>query len=362
MKRTPLYEAHKRAGAKFVDFGGWEMPVSYTGVLDEHRCVRSAAGLFDVSHMGEIVVKGPDAEEFLNFVTTNDVRMLVNGKAQYTIACYEDGGCVDDLIIYRRHHDDFLLCVNASNTEKDFDWFEKQSSGFNVTLSNESSNFAQIALQGPKSDSILQPLVKTDLGKLGSFHFLYEKVGSVEVLIARTGYTGDGGFELYLPSASAEEIWELLMSKGRPKGLKPCGLGARDTLRLEMAYPLYGHELGKDITPIEAGLKWVVKLNKGDFLGKARIQGQLERGTERKLVGLVMEERGIPREGYPLVDGAGKAVGKVTSGTMSPSLEKPIALGFLPPSLAEPGSEVFVEIRGKSAKAKVVQTPFIKKH
>jgi aminomethyltransferase len=360
LKKTPLFEGHKIAGARFAPFAGWEMPISYTGVIEEHNCVRAAAGIFDVSHMGEIFVRGKDAEKYLNFVVTNDVSRLKDNKALYTVSCYKDGGTVDDLIIYRFSDLEYLLCVNAGNIEKDFNWFIENSENFDVTVTNESERFAQIALQGPKSDEILQPLTTVDLASLASFQFKKEKVDSKEMIIARTGYTGERGVELYLAPNDALDTWNILLEKGEPFGLKPVGLGARDTLRLEMGYPLYGHELSKGITPIEANLGWIVKPNKGEFIGSEPLKKEIENGTNRLLIGLEMKERGIPREGYPVLDVNKSKIGVVTSGTMSPSLNQGIALALIEPKFSKVDSDIMVEIRGKSVKAKVVKTPFYK--
>ncbi|OGQ36626.1 MAG: glycine cleavage system protein T [Deltaproteobacteria bacterium RIFCSPHIGHO2_12_FULL_43_9] len=360
LKRTPLFEAHKEGGARLVPFAGWEMPVSYSGVMDEHLTVRKSAGLFDVSHMGEILIRGEEAERCLNFLLTNDVSRLTDKKALYTVSCYKDGGSVDDLIVYKVSKSEYLLCVNASNVEKDFEWFKENSRNFNVAITNESDNFAQIALQGPKSDEILQPLTNIDLASLTSFYFNYGKIGSCEAMIARTGYTGERGVELYLAPKDAIYVWHLLLEKGGALGIKPIGLGARDTLRLEMAYPLYGHELSKTISPIEANLGWVVKLKKGSFIGSDTLREQVEKGTKRGLIGLEMIEKGIPREGYPILDSNGKKIGAVTSGTFSPSLNIGIALALVDSRFKDVGTEISVEIRGKSAKARVVQTPFYK--
>lgn len=360
LKRTPLFEAHREGDAKLVPFAGWEMPISYSGVIDEHLTVRKSAGLFDVSHMGEILVRGVDSERCLNFLFTNNISRLTDKKALYTISCYKDGGCVDDLIVYKISKSEYLLCVNASNIEKDFEWFKENAKGFNVTITNESDNFAQIALQGPKSDEILQPLTNIDLASLTSFHFNYGKIGTAEAIIARTGYTGERGVELYLSTKDAVPVWHLLLEHGGALGLKPVGLGARDTLRLEMAYPLYGHELSKTISPIEANLGWVVKPEKGDFIGAESLRRQVEKGPQRRLIGLEMTEKGVPREGYPILDSKGKKIGVVTSGTFSPSLNIGIALALVDSHCTIAGTEIFVEIRGKSAKAKVVQTPFYK--
>lgn len=360
LKRTPIFEAHKKANAKFAPFAGFEMPIYYSGVLDEHRTVRKAAGLFDVSHMGEIFVRGEESEKFLNSILTNDVTKLTDNKALYTVACFNDGGSVDDLIVYRISKSEYLICVNASNIEKDFNWFKENSSGFKTSITNESEKWAQIALQGPKSDEILQPLTNIDLASLGSFYFTRGRIDSTDLIIARTGYTGEKGVEIYLSPENALNVWNFLLEKGKPWGLKPIGLAARDTLRLEMGYLLYGHELSKSISPIEANLGWVVKIKKGKFQGSDVLMEQVEKGTKRRLIGLKMIEKGIPREGYPVLNLKGENIGSVTSGTLSPSLNIGIALAFVESNYFAPDTEILVEIRGKSVKAKVVRTPFYK--
>ena len=361
MKKTPLNQLHKDLGARMVEFGGWEMPVQYSGVIEEHLAVREAAGLFDVSHMGEIEVTGADALPFLQYLTTNNAARLVDGQVQYTALCYPDGGVVDDMTLYRRSADHFMFCVNAANTDKDFAWMEKvlaESGLTDVNLTNASDDYAQIALQGPKADQILAPLTDTDLAAISYYHFAMGEVAGVPMLISRTGYTGSGGFELYLPPASAENIWQRLTEVGKPHGLMPVGLGARDTLRLEKGLALYGHELSPEISPLEAGLGWIVKLDKGDFVGRDALLAQKENGVPRRWVGLRMIDRGIPREHYPVYAGE-RQVGVVTSGTMSPSLKVGIGLALVETPYAKLDGEVEVGVRGRRLKAKLVRTPFI---
>lgn len=361
MKKTPLNQLHKDLGARMVEFGGWEMPVQYSGVIEEHLAVREAAGLFDVSHMGEIEVTGANALPFLQYLATNNAARLVDGQVQYTALCYPDGGVVDDMTLYRRSADHFMFCVNAANTDKDFAWMEKvlaESGLTDVTLNNVSDDYAQIALQGPKADQILAPLTDTDLAAISYYHFAMGEVAGVPMLISRTGYTGSGGFELYLPPASAENIWRRLTEVGKPHGLLPVGLGARDTLRLEKGLALYGHELSPEISPLEAGLGWIVKLDKGDFVGRDALFAQKENGVPRRWVGLRMLDRGIPREHYPVYAGE-RQIGVVTSGTMSPSLKVGIGLALVETPYAKLDGEVEVGVRGRRLKAKLVRTPFI---
>lgn len=362
MQKTPLNQLHKELGARMVEFGGWEMPVQYSGVIEEHLAVRNAAGLFDVSHMGEIEVTGGNAMPFLQYLTTNNPERLVDGQVQYTALCYPDGGVVDDMTLYRVNADRFMFCVNAANTDKDFEWMQKvlTDSGFkDVTLTNVSDDYAQIALQGPKADQILAALTDTDLAAISYYHFAEGEVAGFPLLISRTGYTGSGGFELYLPPASAENIWRRLTEVGKPHGLVPVGLGARDTLRLEKGLALYGHELSPEISPLEAGLGWIVKPDKGDFVGREALLAQKNNGIPRRSVGLKMIDRGVPREQYPVYSGE-QQVGVLTSGTMSPSLKVGIGLALVEAPYAKLDSEVAVGVRGRRLKAELVRTPFIK--
>ena len=362
MKKTPLNQTHRELGARMVDFGGWDMPVQYSGVIDEHQAVREAAGLFDVSHMGEVEVSGANALAFIQKLTINDASKLVDGQVQYSAMCYPEGGVVDDVTLYRFNESRYLFCVNASNTDKDFAWMQQmlaESAITDVTLSNRSDEFAQIALQGPKAEAILSTLTDVALADLVYYHFCEGVVSGVEMIISRTGYTGEDGFELYLPASSAVEIWQELMAAGAPQGLLPIGLGARDTLRLEKGYALYGHELSSEISPLEAGLAWITKLDKDDFVGKAALVAQKANGVPRRRIGLVMQERGIPREGYPVFVGD-RQVGVVTSGTMSPSLKVGIALALVVPDAAKEDTELEVAIRNRRMGAKVTRPPFVK--
>jgi aminomethyltransferase len=356
MKRTPLYTAHRRARAKMVEFAGWEMPVQYAGVIEEHRAVRSRAGLFDVSHMGEIDIQGDDAVEFCQRISANDVSRMNVSQAQYNLLLNDQGGVVDDVIFYRLEPNHFLICVNASNSDKDFAWLQEHAAG-QIDIKNESARYAQLALQGPLAEKILRPLTSTKLGEIKSFYFALGDVASVHCLVARTGYTGENGFELYCNADDAEKLWTALLEAGAPEGLVPAGLGARDTLRLEKAYPLYGHELDDTTTPLEAGLEWVTKFSKPSFIGREVLVRQKEAGVKRKLVGLQLTEPGIARSEYSLFKN-GKSIGRVTSGTQSPTLGRAIALGYVPSEEAQVDNTVEVEIRGRKIPAKIVQLPF----
>lgn len=360
MKRTPVYEKHIELGGKMIDFGGWSLPVQYTGILEEHRQVRAAAGLFDVSHMGEIIVSGPDAEAFLQKMITNNILGAKERRIIYSPMCYPDGGVVDDLLVYKVSGQHYLVIVNASNTEKDFDWFIQNLEG-QVRVLNVSDNYAQLALQGPKAETILQKLTDTPLGDLKFFHFDPEvMLCGHRAIVSRTGYTGEDGFEIYTHPEYAPILWDSLLLEGKEEGLVPVGLGARDTLRFEAALPLYGQEISKDITPLEAGLGRFVKLDKDDFIGKQALQKQQEEGLIRKLVGFEMVERGIPRSHYE-VRVNGNPIGFVTTGSFSPSLEKNIGLAMIDTAYATEGTEIHILIRNKEVKAKTVGIPFYTK-
>ncbi len=342
-----------------VEFAGWEMPVQYTGVIEEHLAVRQRAGLFDVSHMGEIEIRGPDAENFCQRISANDVGRMRISQAQYNLLLNDQGGVVDDVIFYRLEPDHFLICVNASNTEKDFRWIQEHSAG-RVEIDNVSARYAQLALQGPAAESILQSLTSLNLGHVRSFYFAFADVASTRCLLSRTGYTGEDGFELYCHGDDAEPLWNALLKTGAAQGLAPVGLGARDTLRLEKAYPLYGHELDDTTTPLEAGLEWVTKLSKPSFIGRDILLKQKQEGIKRKLVGLELVERGIARSDYPLLRN-GRRIGRVTSGTKSPSLGKSIALGYVTIEESQADTIFDVEIRGRTIKTKVVSLPFYRR-
>lgn len=360
-KTTPLNQIHRNLGARMVDFGGWDMPVQYAGVIEEHQAVRSAAGLFDVSHMGEIEVRGAGALNYIQYLTINDASTLIDGQVQYTAMCYEDGGVVDDMTLYRFSSDRFLLCVNASNIEKDFEWMQKQLSEgdfADVEVRNLSNDFAQLALQGPKADDILAKLTDADLKSLTYYHFVEGMVAGVKTIISRTGYTGEKGFELYFPSQDAETIWTALMEKGQDEGLQPIGLGARDTLRLEKKFSLYGHEISPEISPLEAGLAWITKLDKGDFIGRKPLLKMRKTGVPHRLVALRMIGAGVPREQYPIY-ADDKEIGIVTSGTMSPMLKVGIALALVAPGYHTIGTELSVGIRKRKVAIEVVKAPFV---
>ncbi len=360
MKRTPLFNNHLESKGKLIDFGGWELPVEYSGIRTEHDAVRNAAGLFDVSHMGEITVTGEAAEEYLQNIVTNDISVLSNYQICYTTMCYPDGGVVDDLLVYKYSNKKYLLVVNASNTEKDYEWLDTHSIE-NVTIKNVSDEYSQLAIQGPKAQEILQKLSDIDLNEIEFYHFADNvKIGEINALVSRTGYTGEDGFEIYLPSAEGPILWDLLLESGKDFGLIPAGLGARDTLRFEAALPLYGQEIDKDITPLEAGLGFCVKLSKEKFIGREALAKQKSEGLKRKLAGFEMTERGIPRSHYQ-VYADGKKIGYVTTGSLSPTLNKNIGLALLDIDYTKEGTEIEVEIRNKKVKAKIIKKPFYTK-
>ncbi len=359
VKITPLYNAHLAAGAKMVEFGGWLMPVQYEGILKEHQTVRSAAGLFDVSHMGEIEVLGSGAQAFIQKIITNDLSRLHPGSALYTPMCHPEGGTVDDLLVYQLEVDRYLLVVNASNTEKDHLWLTNQAPE-DVTILDVSGQTGQLALQGPLALQILQKLTPVNLSEITYFNFVQGQVQGVHCLISRTGYTGEDGFELYFAAEQAEILWQAILSAGLPEGLKPVGLGARDTLRFEACLALYGHELTDSISPVMAGLGWTVKFNKPEFTGRESLLKEKEAGPGHKLVGLEMIGRGIPRQGYPISQ-EGQEVGWITSGTFAPTIGKNLGLGYVAVQWAEVGTELDVLVRGKPLKARVVPKPFYKR-
>lgn len=358
LKRTPIFPLYEKYGAKTIDFGGWEMPVQFSKIQEEHRAVRQAAGLFDVSHMGEVAVRGSGARRFLQYLVTNDVGRLHPGKAQYTVMCDENGGTVEDFLIYMLAEDDYLLVINAANIEKDVDWIRRHAPS-DVTVENVSFETGQLALQGPKAEEILQMLTDEPLGRLSPFSFASDiRVYGVQALVSRTGYTGEDGFEIYGKPEDVRTLWEAILECGKPYGLLPCGLGARDTLRLEARLPLYGQELSREISPLEAGLAFAVKLEKeSDFIGKEALISQKRNGPPRRLRGLEMIDKGIPRNGYDVYR-EGKKIGYITSGTQSPTLKKSIGLALIESEFATIGEEVEVDIRGKHRRAKLVKTPF----
>ena len=357
LKRTPLYEAHKALGARLIEFGGWEMPVQYSGILEEHRAVREKAGIFDLSHMGEIAVTGPQAFSMVQKVTTNDASTLEEGQVQYSVFCRPTGGIVDDLLVYRRRNG-FWLVVNASNSDKDHNWLLANAlPGANIA--NESEQTALIGVQGPLAARIVQPVVTADIQHLGYYHFIEADVLGSPAVVSRTGYTGEDGFELYVRPEVARAVWDQLFEIGAPLGMKPVGLGARDTLRLEMKYTLYGNDIGEETNPLEAGLGWVVRFDKGDFIGREALLAIKEAGgPSRRLVGFELEGRGVPRHGYTLWAGA-EAIGEVTSGTVSPTLNRGIGTGYVRTPFAKPGAAIDVDIRGQRQPARVIRTPFV---
>ncbi len=361
LKKTPLNAVHRALGGKMVDFGGWDMPVQYpAGVIEEHMATRTRAGLFDVSHMGEIWVEGPDAIAFVNALTTNDVTKLVDGQAHYSAFPNETGGVVDDLLVYRFGPEKLLLVVNAGTTEKDWDWISSRKRDENVELRNASAYYCQIAIQGPKAVGILQKLTETELQPIKYYHFTEGKVDGVDSIISRTGYTGEDGFEVYAAADKAEQLWNKMLETGASEGILPCGLAARNTLRLESAMSLYGHELDDDISTLEANLGWITKIDKGDFIGREKLAALKAAGLKRKLAGFEMKEPGIARDGFVVYVNDEK-VGIVTSGSPAPFLKKNIGLAFLPPEFANIGQEIRIDVRGKKLLAEVVPTPFYKR-
>lgn len=357
-RQTPLFAAHQQLGARMVDFAGWSMPVQYSSLNAEHEAVRQAAGLFDVSHMGEIEFLGKGALETANRLITNDLAKCADGQAVYAGLLNEEGGFIDDVVAYRFSPERILICVNASNREKDFQWMLQRAQG--VRPNDKSDTYAQLALQGPKAAGILQKLTSVELTPIGTYRFSTGLVAGVDCIISRTGYTGEDGFELYCPANDAEKLWWALIEAGKPVGLVPAGLGARDSLRTEMKYALYGNDIDDAHTPLEAGLGWIVKFDKGDFIGSAALKAQKERGIQRKLVGFELTGAGIPRAHYPVLKD-GQKVGEVTSGTMGPTVKKAIGMAYVPTALATEGSTFDVEIRGRAVPAVVVKTPFLKK-
>jgi aminomethyltransferase len=365
LQRTPLNNDHRALMARMVDFGGWDMPVQYSGVTLEHKAVRTAVGLFDVSHMGEVNVEGRGAVEFLQKMTTNDVAKMTVGQAQYSALLYPNGTVVDDIIVYRRGVDSFFLCVNASNATKDFAWLKEHAPKQGLVLENVSDSYGQIAVQGPRARELLQEIVDIRISDLKYYSFAEGKALGIPSLIARTGYTGELGFEIYLPASAASKIWNGLLEVGQKYGVLPCGLGARDTLRLEMGYLLYGNDMDDTTSALECGLGWITKFDKGDFIGREALVQQKNAGLMRKLVGFEMIDRAIGRHGYPVsFDVAAYPaaprdfVGTVTSGSPSPTLGRNIGMAYLPTSVATAGAEFFVEVRGEKQKARVAKKPF----
>ncbi len=361
LKKTPLYDVHVGAGAKMVPFAGWDMPVQYKGLVTEHEAVRNQAGLFDVSHMGEVDVDGPEATRFVNYLVVGNVADLPPGKVLYSLMCYEDGGVVDDLLVYRKSEDSYLLVINAGNVDKDDAWIREKAKAFDVYARNRSDEYAQLALQGPKAQDILQKLVELDLNEIGFFEFKENvQVAQCSALVSRTGYTGEDGFEIYCAPEEAEKIWRAIEDAGAGFGLEPAGLGARDTLRFEATLPLYGHEIKKEITPLEAGLGYFVDLEGDDFVGKSALVKQKKEGLELKLVGFEMIDKGIPREGYSVIR-SGDVIGTVTTGYKAPTVGKTIGLAHVDIEYTKLGTELEIDIRGKRRKAVVVSKRFYTK-
>lgn len=359
MKRTALFDKHISLGAKMVDFAGFEMPVQYSGVTEEHFAVREKVGIFDVSHMGQFFVEGPHAKALLQYVGTNNVDTLKDGKAQYTCLPNGNGGIVDDLIIYKMQDEKYFVVVNASNIQKDWDHITKYNEEFGANLRDVSDEMSLIAVQGPKATETLQKLTDTDLSTLPFYHFAIGTVAGIsDVIISNTGYTGSGGFELYFKNEDAIKMWEALADAGKEFGLLPCGLASRDTLRLEKGFCLYGNDIDDTTSPLEAGLGWITKFDK-DFVDKQRLLEQKEAGVTKKLVGFEMQERAIPRHGYKVVDAEGTEIGTVTSGTMSPLRNVGIGLAYVSTAHTAPESPIFIQIRNKKVPAKVVKTPFV---
>ncbi|KPL10715.1 glycine cleavage system protein T [candidate division TA06 bacterium SM1_40] len=356
-RRTPFFEKHKALGARIVEFAGFEMPIQFTSIIEEHRAVRSNVGMFDVSHMGEVTIRGPDALEFVNYVTINDAAQLAVGQAQYSALCYEDGGLVDDLVVYRLV-DHFLFVVNAANIEKDYDWIVSNRSG-DVEIENSSYETGQLAVQGPNAELVMQRVTNLKLSEIQFYWSAQGKVGGVEALVSRTGYTGEDGFEIYMAAENGPQVWDTIVEAGKEFSLKPVGLGARDTLRLEMKYNLYGNDMDETTTPLEAGLSWITKLEKEEFIGQEALKKQKEEGVKRRLIAFEMMGNEIPRPGFDILVN-GEKVGHVTSGTFSPSLEKGIGLGYVARPHTKSGTELTIVVRGEPASAAIVKPPFYK--
>ncbi|GAB4028184.1 glycine cleavage system aminomethyltransferase GcvT [Spirosoma gilvum] len=361
LKQVPLHHIHQQLGAKIVPFAGYEMPVRYSSDLEEHNTVRNSVGIFDVSHMGEFVLKGEGALDLIQRVSANDASILYDGKVQYSYLPNGQGGIVDDLVIYRISDQEYMLVVNASNIEKDWNWISQYASDYAVTMTNISDGTCLFAVQGPKAAEALQSLTNVDLASME--YYTFEKTdfaGCANVIISATGYTGAGGFEIYVSNHQAESVWKAIMQAGEPFGIKPIGLGARDTLRLEMGYCLYGNDITDETSPIEAGLGWVTKFTHS-FIDADSLKAQKEQGVSHKLVGFELIDRGVPRSHYELVDADGNQIGEVTSGTQSPTLGKGIGLGYINTAFSKPGTEIFVKVRDRLLKAQIVKLPFVKK-
>ena len=358
LKTTPFYNIHKELGAKLVPFAGWDMPIQYKGVIQEHLCVRNGVGIFDVSHMGEMDIRGKESKKLLQKLVTNDIEKMLDHSILYTVMCYEDGGVVDDLLVHRFSEDHYFLCVNAANSDKDFQWVRKIAAAYDVTVSDTSAETAQLAIQGKDSEQLVQRLCDVSLNDLRYYHFKKAKIYKNDCIISRTGYTGEDGFELYTDSSLAEPLFLKILEEGKSFNIQPIGLAARDTLRLEMGYALYGNDITAKTSPLEAGLGWVVKLQKDHFIGKESLNNQKEAGLKRKLVGIKLLQRGVLRPHYP-VFAEGQPVGELTSGTFSPSLNMGIGLCYVSPEHSHVGSRLTVGIRNQQVSAEVVKPPFV---
>ncbi|MCX2743372.1 glycine cleavage system aminomethyltransferase GcvT [Mangrovivirga sp. M17] len=360
LKKIALNDVHEKLGAKMMPFAGYNMPVRYSSDIEEHKTVREGVGVFDVSHMGEFWVEGPKAIELIQKVTSNDASKLVDGQAQYSCLPNEKGGIVDDLIVYRFNEEKYLLVVNASNIEKDFEHISKYNEAIGAELKDVSDDYSLFAVQGPKATEVLQKLTEVDLSAIKFYHFTVGSIGGAnDVIISATGYTGSGGFELYVKNDLALPLWDAIFKAGEEADIKPIGLGARDTLRLEKGYCLYGNDIDETTSPLEAGLGWITKFTK-DFVNSENLKKQKEEGVDRKLVGFILEEKGIPRKDYPIEDADGNQIGMVTSGSQSPMLEKGIGLGYVKKEFASPGTEIYIAIRKRKLKAKVEKLPLYK--
>lgn len=361
LKLTELNQAHKKLGGRMIDFGGWEMPVQYpAGTIEEHLTVRNAAGIFDVSHMGEIEINGPQALELVQHVTSNDAAKLADGQIQYSALTYPNGAFVDDILVHRFSRDHFFLCVNASNSDKDYAWIVGNAGNFEAEVKNASADYAQLAIQGPKAKDVLQPLVDVDIGAFKYYWFARGRVDGIPAIISRTGYTGEDGFELYVDPAESERVWNRILETGKPHGLLPCGLAARNTLRLEVKMALYGNDIDDTTTVLEADLGWICQLGKGEFIGRDSLAQQKERGLSRKLIGFEVIDKGIARDHCPVLIN-GIEAGAVTSGSPAPFLKKNIGLAYLPIEHTAIGTRFVIDVRGRQLTAEVVRTPFYKR-
>lgn len=357
LNKTPLYDAHVELGARMGEFAGFLMPIFYQGIIQEHQCVRHSVGLFDLCHMGRFWVRGKGSQNFLQWVITNDLKKLKDGKILYSPICNFDGGILDDILIYQSSSDEYLLVVNASNAKKDWDWLLEQSKKFDVVLSNESDSSFFIAVQGPLSRPLMERIVEGPIHKIHYYHFKNIPWKNSQLLLSRTGYTGEDGFEIYLPKALGQELWQKIMESGKDLGLMPIGLGARDTLRLEMRYLLYGNDMSEETTPLDVGLGWTVSFSKGDFIGRETMMRQRQKGLERRLIGFEMIDSGVPRHGFPVLRD-GLEIGRVASGSFSPTLNKNIGLALIRIEFAHAGIPIYISIRGAEKLAEVVKTPF----